>query len=83
MSRQTVHVGDVVEVVILDHMQGSDVLKPVHVYGRVHSVTPDTLVVDSWALPEGEDREQSKHDITQFALIRKAVTSVTVLKKGK
>lgn len=85
MTRLNARVGDIVEVLIWDHVQGSDTLEKVLVYGRISTITPDTVTVDSWALPDTADaeREKQKHDVTQFALIRSAILKIDVLKRGK
>lgn len=76
--------GDIVEVRIIDHAEDTDDVQVYLVYGRVVRVTRRGITLDSWALADPlADRDLEKHNIKPFALVRKAIESITILRRAE
>lgn len=78
-SKPRVKVGDVVAIRFDDHVEDSDSVYEFVVYGRVVKVQQKAITVDSWALAdEAADRDDERHNVKSFTILRKVITEIKV-----
>lgn len=76
------NIGDVIEIVFLDHAQGPTE-ESFRVFGRLTKKTRTTYVVDCWE-PEDPKRDDAEgHNRDQYSLLRKTVKELWVLRRVK
>ncbi len=66
-------VGDIVEVVFLDHAEGDEEIRFV-VYGRVKEKNRTKIVVDCWTY--AEDTNERDDNIHSYTILRSAIKEI-------
>lgn len=74
-------VGDLVKVELDDHSNDEKgAILNITVYGKVHEITNVKLVIDVWHPTDGS-RPMGCNCVDAYAVVRKAITSVTQLEE--
>lgn len=74
----------VIEVRFVDHVENSEELAPVVLYGKLIKKTRTYIVVETWSNPDPKDQEKySDKDVTKYAIIKKAINEIYQLKRMK
>lgn len=69
----------IVQVEFLDHCQNASTPMPFVVYGRLATITPQHLCIDSWA--HRDKRHQHDGNVERYTILRSAITKITQLKE--
>lgn len=75
--------GDEVKIKFADHAKNDDTILPALVYGRIHKVTEEAIVLDSWAHPDPELARNLSEDVESYAILRKVIESIHVVTEWK
>lgn len=71
--------GDEIRLLIFDHHQNAEQLIKFYVYGRVHTVTPKSITLDSWAHEDPDNIKREPGDnIELWTIIRSAILQTCV-----
>ena len=75
-------VGDLVEVVFLDHAENSKDALLFEVYGRITGITRKAYLIRAWGYVREVDRagDGNPENENSYAIVKKAVESIRVLK---
>jgi hypothetical protein len=78
----TPNVGDVVEIVFLDHSEGPTE-QTFRVFGRISNKTRTVFVIDCWAPENQHDDDANGFNRHQYSILRKTVKELHLLKRVK
>lgn len=76
----TAKVGDVVEVVFLDHSEGPNELI-FRVYGRVSRKDRKVYVIDCWSPEHPSDDDAEGFNRHQYSILRKTIKEIYLLRR--
>jgi len=72
----------VVEVRFVDHVENSEDIASVILYGKLIKKTKTHIVVETWGNPDPEMQKKfSENDVTKYAIIKKTITEIYQLKR--
>lgn len=71
-------INDLVELTFLDHVFGADTLDPIKAWGKIHSISKDTIVLVVWD-PIHLDLSTDIDDREFIAIARKTIKGVRIL----
>ena len=74
--------GDLVEIRFLDHVEDDHKPYEFHVYGRVASTDRKSIVVESWASPDGPS-EPGDPNAKSFTILRSTILTLQKLRRAK
>ena len=82
MPKKRPTVGDIVEIVFLDHAENSKDVLLFEVYGRLIKITSKGYLVKSWGYVREVDQAADSNTDNEnwYAIVKKAVQSIRVLK---
>lgn len=71
-------VGDVVGITFLDHVEGADEVARCRAFGQVMKVTQVSYTIDSWQQLDKHDREEERHNTTNYTILRGVIEDVVI-----
>ena len=75
-------IGDLVQIVFLDHAENSDDALKFEVVGRVHKITKTAYLVRTWGYVKDVDRagDGNTDNENWYAIVKSAIESIKILK---
>jgi hypothetical protein len=73
-------IGDVIEVVFLDHAEGPQTLS-FRVFGRLAAKTRLTYVIDCWEPEDASTDDANGFNRHQYSILRKTIKELHILKR--
>lgn len=82
MAQKRPKIGDLVEVVFLDHAENSKDVLLFEVFGRVMGITSKAFLIRAWGYVREVDRagDGNPDNENSYAIVKRAIESIRVLK---